>query len=120
MNNNLTDNEIVKALESCGNHLDCVDCECVDNCPQDINELNELTFDLINRLQAENERLSKIIRPLIAEIKAEAYTEFAEKLKEKSFETLRNYGLTKDVVEVCDIDNLLKEFERKENITYDD
>ena len=83
----LTDNEIIKALESCGNHLDCVDCECVDNCPQDINELNELTFDLINRLQAENERLSKIIRPLIAEIKAEAYTECIAKVKEKSQKT---------------------------------
>lgn len=35
--------------------------------------------------------------------------EFAEKLKEKSFKAIRNYGLTKDVVEVCDIDNLLKE-----------
>lgn len=44
-----------------------------------------------------------------SKIKAEAYKEFAEKLKEKSFKTIRNYGLTKDVVEVCDIDNLLKE-----------
>ena len=35
--------------------------------------------------------------------------EFAEKLKEKSFKAIRNYGLTKDVVEVCDIDNLVKE-----------
>ena len=35
--------------------------------------------------------------------------ELAERLKEKSFKTLRNYGLTKDVVEICDIDNLVKE-----------
>ena len=52
-------------------------------------------------------------------IKAEAYKEFAERLKEKSFETIRNYGLTKDVVEVCEIDNLVKEFEKKENTIYD-
>ena len=32
-----------------------------------------------------------------------------ERLKEKSFKTIRNYGLTKDVVEVCDIDKLVKE-----------
>ena len=86
------------------NHLDCVDCECVDNCPQDINELNGLTFDLINRLQAENERLIKITRPLIAEIKAEAYTEFAELLCKiwQSFEDenicgISNQGLVKFV-----------------------
>jgi hypothetical protein len=42
-------------------------------------------------------------------LKAEAYKEFAAKLKEKSFKTIRNYGITRDVVEVCDIDNLLKE-----------
>lgn len=46
---------------------------------------------------------------LEAQIKSEAVKEFAERLKEKSFETIRNYGLTKDVVEVCDIDNLVKE-----------
>ena len=42
-------------------------------------------------------------------IKFEAVKEFAERLKEKSFKTIRNYGLTKDVVEVCDIDNLVIE-----------
>lgn len=42
-------------------------------------------------------------------LKAEAIKEFADRLKEKSFKTIRNYGLTKDVVEVCDIDNLVKE-----------
>lgn len=41
--------------------------------------------------------------------KSEAVKEFVERLKEKSYKTIRNYGLTKDVVEVCDIDNLVKE-----------
>ena len=45
----------------------------------------------------------------VEQIKSEAVKEFAERLKEKFFETIRNYGLTKDVVEVCDIDNLVKE-----------
>ena len=35
--------------------------------------------------------------------------EFAERLKEKSFQSFGNYGITRDVVEVCDIDNLVKE-----------
>ena len=51
----------------------------------------------------------------VGQVKSEAYKEFAEKLKEKSFKTIRNYGLTKDVVEVCDIDNLLKEMVGEDN-----
>ena len=38
-----------------------------------------------------------------------AIKEFAERLKEKSFQSFGNYGITRDVVEVCDIDNLVKE-----------
>lgn len=50
--------------------------------------------------QEENERLSKITRPFIAEIKAEAYTEFAERLKEWFRKESEVYKL---------INNLLKE-----------
>ena len=41
--------------------------------------------------------------------KSEAIKEFSERLKEKSFQSFGNYGITRDVVEVCDIDNLIKE-----------
>lgn len=58
----------------------------------------QITKDAYTMLQTKNEI-----------IKSEAVKEFAERLKEKSFKTIRNYGLTKDVVEVCDIDNLVKE-----------
>ena len=58
----------------------------------------QITKDAYIMLQTKNEI-----------IKSEAIKEFAERLKEKSFKTIRNYGLTKDVVEVCDIDNLVKE-----------
>ena len=51
----------------------------------------------------------EVSNKLESQIKSEAVKEFAERLKEKSFKTIRNYGLTKDVVEVCDIDNLVKE-----------
>ena len=75
----MTDNEIIKALKSCGNHLDCVYCECVDNCPQDINELNGLTFDLINRLQAQNKDLAETVHNLT--IEKDALFDKAEELK---------------------------------------
>ena len=77
------------------------------------------SLDLITRQHAEIDRLNKeikitkdaytMLQTKIEIIKSEAVKEFAEKLKEKSFKTIRNYGLTKDVVEVCDIDNILKE-----------
>lgn len=49
------------------------------------------------------------------EIEAEAYKEFAKRLKEKSFQSFGNYGITRDVVEVCDIDNLVKEMVGENN-----
>ena len=51
----------------------------------------------------------EVSKKIESEIRAKVIKEFAERLKEKSFKTIRNYGLTKDVVEVCDIDNLVKE-----------
>lgn len=67
----------------------------------------------INRQQAEIERLQKLLDDkcdrCIARDKSEAVKEFAERLKEKSFQSFGNYGITRDVVEVCNIDNLVKE-----------
>jgi hypothetical protein len=93
----MTEAEIMKALECCGNQLDCVGCECVENCPQDINELNGLAFDLINRKNAENEKLCGEVdeliiakdqlfdeaEALIEKARAEAIKEFAERVKEE-------------------------------------
>ena len=129
----MTDNEIIKALEICIKSITYYECE---KCPyyDDENEPlicigNLLTdvLDLINRLQAENERLNGCVKseeevreiakrtmePLVKEItkeqidtavklaKAEAYKEFAERLKENAF-PLRFATNT-------EIDNLLKE-----------
>ena len=112
----MTDNEIIKALEWL---FDKYHSRFLDE-----------VLDLINRQKAEIEMLKECPKcvyeyrgemteyciqgpcsnfKLIEKIKAEAYKECAERLKEKSFKTIRNYGLTKDVVEVCDIDNLVKE-----------
>ena len=79
--------------------------------------MREKTLRIVEEKQAEIERLKgypyaiqvEVSKKLESQIKSEAIKEFAERLKEKSFKTIRNYGLTKDVVEVCDIDNLVKE-----------
>lgn len=94
--------------------------------------MREKTLRIVEEKQAEIERLktdnallrqdsnadSAEIRGLRRKLeisKSEAVKEFAERLKEKSFKTIRNYGLTKDVVEVCDIDNLVKEMVGENN-----
>ena len=129
----MTDNEIIKALECC-NDCDCGGCPCLteDGC-KDINYAEIL--DLINRLQTENERL-KSFEDKFAEfnshirvedmlvcasslgewlefcdnLKAEAYKEFAELIKEQKHECGCNFR-KKPVyaVTVDKIDHLLKE-----------
>ena len=132
----MTDSELIKALENSINTYNekgvYVDTENIQQQVLDLlkrqkteierlKSMNQAKLDCIHDLQKENEILSRNAdtafqdglnerRDLFApEIKAEAIKEFAERLKEKSFKTIRNYGLTKDVVEVCDIDNLVKE-----------
>ena len=122
----MTDNEIIKALECYGDsYSTCAECPIKDDngCNE---QLANYALDIIKRQQAEIEQLKFEIAKLLPEgcpyatqvevsnklearTKSEAIKEFAERLKEKSFKTIRNYGLTKDVVEVCDIDNLVKE-----------
>ena len=61
----LTDKEIVKALEYCINNDECgTDCPCFSeqkNMCGNYNGLLKQILDLINRLQAENERLQETI-----------------------------------------------------------
>ena len=126
----MTDNEIVKALEYCftndWNRTKCDKCKFYIGTTQCVEDRKSASIYLIKRQQAEIERLKcemgkllpkdcaytvqmEVSNKLETQIRAEAVREFAERLKEKSFKTIRNYGLTKDVVEVCDIDNLVKE-----------
>ena len=129
----LTDEEIIKALECCSEPFnECAGCPLYDDYPSC--EIH--IIELINRQKAEIEKLKECPKCVyeydgemteyciqgpcpnfktFEQIKSEAYKEFAERLKEKSFKTIRNYGLTKDVVEVCDIDNLLKEMVGEDN-----
>ena len=116
----MTDEQIIKALECCYRKgTPCRDCPF--NEFEDCNDvlMADYVFNLINRQQEEIDNLREHLKRVCAErdarictnnfIKSEAVKEFAERLKEKSFKTIRNYGLTKDVVEVCDIDNIVKE-----------
>lgn len=112
----LTDNEIKKALEGMIQFADMVNRSVLDMV--DVQTLKN-TLAYINRLQAKNESLKnaykqcawerdayiEIENTAIAEAKAEAYTEFAERLRENSIATFSFKG----VVMVEEIDNLLKE-----------
>ena len=126
MPDKLTDNEIIKALECCGN-TSLGHCE---NCPLNddmgfvcIIDKSQAALDLINRLQAENERLNALIAETnkqrgavihaithIDQVKAEAYKEFAERLKKQMYQSSdRSHGEHPFVVEESDIDNTLYE-----------
>ena len=96
MPDKLTDSEIVKALECCKYEYD-TKCElCCYNFYSRTgcrSELRRNALDLINRLQAENERLKDYNENLltantslsneILDAKTEAYKESIEKVKEK-------------------------------------
>ena len=114
-----TDEEIISSLEVIATTGNCNECK-IRNCKWGTCNCSQITanaaLDLISHQKEEIKRLQKEVnlvsiqfQDLQERTKPEAYNEFAERLKEKSFKTIRNYGLTKDVVEVCDIDNLVKE-----------
>ena len=118
----LPDKEIVKALECCSSQPQELCC----NCPIDIRKikggcitaLTTYAIDLINRLQAENERLKEIIEykdiciEACKNIKSEAYKEFAEKLENRILSMLTTATLEeKGIICACigTNNNLLKE-----------
>lgn len=163
MPNNLTDNEIKKALECCISDKPCKECKCPlyeSGCEKDIRTLEKLSLDLINRqdekinqmyealdfraskiteledkvatLQAENESLKNAYKQCtwerdayieieniaIANAKAEAYTEFAEKIGKTlkgriAFSDIRGSVILEGVIEL--VDNLLKEMVGEDN-----
>ena len=117
-----TDEEVIKALECC----DKGECHI---CPYDdhnkIGGLNIKVFDdkckshivrdaldLINRQKAEIEEQDQAITKAlkrIGEIRAEAYKEFAERLKQTAYTHSTITGYQYPVVDVSEIDNLVKE-----------
>jgi hypothetical protein len=121
----LTDNEIIKALKHCYEHKGCSDCLGSldsENCILTKNT-EEYIYPIINRLQAENEKLSKEVDRLsqvvlyndsvtemkVEEAKAEAYKEFADRLKEKKARYNADNFFVIDYIPFKEIDNTLKE-----------
>jgi len=132
MPNKLTDTDVKKALECCMDEMGCTKgCPCFDpkakgsHCTVSKKlELEKLTLDLINRLQAENEKFDRTVKEYaylydkhintpFSHIKAEAYKECIEKVKEKSckLNMCHNDVVVKTDYQISDesLDNLLKE-----------
>ena len=107
----MTDNEIIKALESEVKSAEYVDSEYCDGVDL---TLIKSAIDLINRQKAEIEKLERTISYLEGvcestpdKIRVEAVEEFAEKLNKRFY-----LCAGRCVVDVYHIDNLLKEYEK--------
>ena len=110
----LTDEEVVKALECCKDCSINLNFEIVQKIEDKNKEILEL-IDIINRQKVEIERLKKevsvprdayiSIQDRYEHTKAEAYKEFAERLKEN---TITKFDWN-EYVEIEEVDNLLKE-----------
>lgn len=116
----MTDKEIIKALECCssGEAMICEECPLNEECYNDELDLAELALDIINRQQAEIGRLQKEVNLVSIqfqdlqeetdEIRAKAYKEFADKLKnEINIRTTYSREQDKNVMRM--IDNFVKE-----------
>lgn len=129
--NKLTDSEIVKALERCGQHRECCYCNSVEECGNK-RVLTESCLDIINRQKAEIERLEKArqkqaqflgeergqkyeLLNKITNAKTEVIKEFAERLKCRShrFKTIDRIFV--DCIPLDYIDNLVKEMTEQTN-----
>ena len=113
-----TDEQIKKALECCkrGELNDCEDCPCFEDggasTTECIGNLLSNALDLINRQEAEIERLkknNKTIMQTIADIHTEAIKEFAERLGETVTYYEDECNAFVPFVDCRDIDNLVKE-----------
>ena len=123
----MIDNDIIKALECCIKSANAGECLTL-KCPLlgdygcaisgDEEKLYEYALDLINRQKAEVERLKEILMNGCklsrcinkGFIRAEAYKEFAERLKAH---LLLNIGERISVVSADDVEKLLKELTEK-------
>ena len=120
----MTDKEIIKALECCINDENCENCPLhhkkIENaCVLTVVEFYKEILDLINRQQAEIERLNIRLRKerhqfddlgkMYSEIRAEAIKEFAQRLKKEKYSVCAGHGMSECVVSVYDINNLVKE-----------
>lgn len=135
----MSDNEIIKALECCSDTIgvNCGKCPYCDNCVTDENTSLMMTdaIALINRQKAEIERLTaehdksfekweildkrtkeryaKLYEEAKEILKAEAYKEFAERLKDNTLPITLGGKYRYYVISKEGIDNTLKEMTEK-------
>ena len=113
----MTDNEIIKALECCGDERGnrCSQCPMYENGNNDYcqEDLHLLSLNLINRHITRLESQIERLLPMLKTKRAEAIKEFAEMFKEKSNKTdlvfsgalvKRDYTISEE-----HLDNLVKE-----------
>lgn len=122
----MTDKEIIKALEFCG-HCVCNDDKTETECPLYNmsfckNYLRKQSLDLINRQQAEIERLNKNISAMATTLsnsargtRAEAIKEYKEKLREHAYLDSGITGFQEMVVDLSDIENIADEMVGADN-----
>ena len=120
----MTDEQIIKAVDVCRNPDTCRGCPyhelytagCVAMLMKDV-------FDLINRQKAEIERLKRDVvihehvheesnaayQILVKQAKSEVIKEFAKRLKSQAYSYSDICGYRSTVVDVAEIDGVLKE-----------
>lgn len=110
--------EIKKALEVCAYLEACADCpfgdiEGVDKC---MHSMMQNALDFINRQQADNERLKKLLEEADVNYNKcakrfykEGVKEFAERLKATCYTYSDICGYKSTVIDINEIDNLVKE-----------
>jgi len=118
MDKKLTDNEIKKALECCADStiMSCAEKGCPFRkfCQEDTNALEKASLDLLNRKDAEIERLSienyrlknTPLNDFIDPAKSEAIKEFAERLKTYK---MQPFNYDRYLVPLVAIDEVVKE-----------
>lgn len=127
----MTDNDIIKALECCRDTVNNSNCcklcpyyevkDCAVASANDILDLITRKQSEIERLKTENKHYAELEQGCyvtgVKNIKAVAYKEFAEKLKdifEHAYQFEYGYLLNKDVIN-AKIDNLVKEMVGENN-----
>ena len=117
----MTDNEIIKALECCTTKgAKCSDCPAFKKVDRsDCKKYFRGAIDLINRQQAEIDRLNNNISAMAVTLRNstkatrnKAIKEFAKKLKQKSEYYENGQGWEGRICYDDDIDNLVKEYEK--------
>ncbi len=115
---NVTDNEIIKALERCNKPIgkaECTECPYFKTNGSCSEKLINDAIDLINRQNAEIERYKGVIKILendVATATSKAIKEFAERLKSKFAHSGKStkYGdFTWGDITSYELDNLVKE-----------